>query len=338
MVVQNERLLKTTRQASSLEGHAASLLPLLADPYTNDVVLNEDGRIWVNRQGRFEAVSEMLPEVATLILQSVATMRGVPFNHDHPILETIFPLDGSRIEGIIPPVVTSPVFAIRLRPKQIYTLREYADAGILTRKDDPLNRRRHRDDFLEQVRGQDHIQVLELAVRYRRNLLVVGGTGSGKTTLLNGVIAAVNEFAAQDRIVIIEDTPELQCTVPNRVFLLATAHISQQECLEASLRLKPDRILVGEVRKQKPAQVLVSSWNTGHEGGFATLHANDGKGGLYRLEELMGTASARAEIARAIHLVVFIDGEPTLPVGRKVREILVVHGLTAEGDYECESV
>ncbi len=330
------------RQASNLAHYAESLLPLLRQEDTLDVVANADGALWVNRLGRgFKREGAFSPSRTQLLLNGIATVRQIPFNHDHPILETIFPLTGDRIEGLIAPVVSNPVFAIRTRPKKIYRLADMADSGILTDKSDPLNSKRHHDDFVERVSGCNHIEVLRLACLYRRNILLVGPTGSGKTAVANGIIAEWADLTPNDRVVIIEDTPELQCSLQNHVQLLATAHVSQAELLVTSLRLIPRRIVVGEVREEEPARVLLGAWNTGHAGGLATIHANDALNGLRKLETLIGghSASVRERIASAIDVVIFIDGEESLPAGRKVREVLVVKSFDrATQDYAVEVV
>ena len=288
---------------------------MLRRPDTLDVLVNADGRLWMNRLGCGFVCEGSFPSGhARLLLSGIATVRNVPFDHDHPILETIFPLTGDRIEGLIAPVVPEPVFAIRTRPKKIYRLSDMADAGILTGKSDPLNTQRHQDEFLNDTSGLDHIEVLRLACLHRRNILLVGPTGSGKTSVANGLIAEWAELTPNDRVVMIEDTPELQCSLPNHVQLLATAHHSQADLLVASLRLVPRRLVVGEVREEEPARVLLGAWNTGHSGGLCTIHANDALGGLRKLETLIGghTASVREQIASAINVVIFIDGEPSL--------------------------
>ena len=185
------------------------------------------------------------------------------------------------------------------------------------------------------------MEVIRLACRYRRNILLVGPTGSGKTAVANGIIAEWSELTPNDRVVIIEDTPELQCSLPNHVQLLATARISQADLLKTSLRLIPRRIVVGEVREEEPARVLLGAWNTGHSGGVATIHANDALSGLRKLETLIGGhgPSVREQIASAINVVIFIDGEDSLPAGRKVREVLVVKSFDrATQDYAAEQV
>lgn len=330
------------RQATNLSRLATPLLPLLKKAAILDVVVNSDQSVWVNRLGTgFERAADFSLHDSMLLLQGIATIRRIPFDHDHPILETIFPLTGDRIEGLISPVVDGAVLAIRTRQKQIFTLREMIDAGILSNKADPTNAKRHHDDFLERTQGRDHFGIIQLAAQYRRNLLLVGPTGSGKTTFANSIIAEWADITPNDRVVIIEDTPELQCSLPNHVQLLATAQVPQTDLLVASLRLIPKRIVVGEVREPEPARVLLGAWNTGHSGGLATIHANDALSGLRKLEALIGghEASVRERIASAINVVIFIDGEESIPAGRKVREILVVRDYNrTTQDYAIEYV
>jgi type IV secretion system protein VirB11 len=167
----------------------------------------------------------------------------------------------------------------------------------------------------------------------------VGGTGSGKTTFVNACLDSLARIAPCDRVISIEDTTELQCPLQNYVDLRAVGSVSMLDCLRACLRLKPTRIVVGEVRGAE-AHTLLKAWNTGHPGGCATVHANDALSGLKRLESLIAEATASPQqelIAEAIDLVVYIDEEPGLEAGRKVREVLVVTGY-AEGRYQVEYV
>jgi type IV secretion system protein TrbB len=330
------------RQTVNLSRLAAPLLSFLGERTTLDVVVNADELVWVNRLGTgFERAGDFSVHDSTLLLQGIATIRRIPFDHDHPVLETIFPLTGDRIEGLISPVVHGAALAIRTRQKQLFTVGEMTDAGILSSKADPLNGKRHHDDFLERTQGRDHLGIIRLAAQYRRNILLVGPTGSGKTTFANSIIAEWADVTPNDRAIIIEDTPELQCSLPNHVQLLATAHVSQADLLVASLRLIPKRIVVGEVREPEAAGVLLGAWNTGHSGGLATIHANDALSGLRKLETLIGghEASVRERIASAINVVIFIDGEESIPAGRKVREVLAIRGYDRKTqDYEVEYV
>jgi type IV secretion system protein VirB11 len=268
---------------------------------------------------------------------TVAAMRGTIINHDQPILETELPLDGSRFEAILPPVVRRPVFAIRQRPRSIYTLEDYESAGILTDSADDLNRRRHKDEFVQSVRGRRHGAVIREAVAQRKNILVVGSTGSGKTTLVNAILHWLTQVSPRDRVLVIEDTPELQCTVQNSVTLLAVGSVTMLDCLRACMRLKPTRIVVGEVRGGE-ALTMLKAWNTGHPGGAATVHANDAMSGLLRLESLVAEATSAPQqklIAEAVNLVIFVDEETEISAGRKVREVAVVLGYE-NGRYQLE--
>jgi type IV secretion system protein TrbB len=316
------------------------VLALLTDDLTEDIVLNPNSSLWAKRMGTgFHWIGEMPPAQAASALNTIAAWKGTVMNHERPILETELPLDGSRFEGLTSPVVRRPVFAIRLRPKRIFTIDEYQKAGILTDKSDPLNRTRKRDTFIERVRGLTHAEVIRAAVAAKKNILTVGATGSGKTTFVNAVLDVMAQVSPDDRVVSIEDTTELQCAVRNYVDLRAVGAVSMLDCLRACMRLKPTRIVVGEVRGAE-AHTMLKAWNTGHPGGAATVHANDALSGLIRLESLVAEATSAPQqvlIAEAVDLVVFVDQESELASGRKVREVAVVTGYR-DGRYEVEYV
>jgi type IV secretion system protein VirB11 len=203
-----------TRSLRSIGVHAGPIPELLAQDTVLDVCVNPDGSLWVNRLGRgFVREGEFSASDAALLLSSIATVRDLELNEKTPILETIFPLTGDRIEGLVPPIVTSPAFAIRTRQKRLYDLQDMEAVGILSDKSDELNEKRHRDDFLEHAPGLSHRAVLQLATKYRRNVLLVGPTGSGKTTMANTLIDDWRKQTPGDRVLLIEDTPELQCAL-----------------------------------------------------------------------------------------------------------------------------
>jgi len=316
------------------------VLSLLTDDRTEDIVVNPDSALWVKRMGEeFFQIGHMSPAQVASAMGTVAAYRGTVLNHDHPILETELPLDGSRFEGIVPPVVRYPIFAIRLRPRRIFTLDDYEADGILTIKSDPLNRLRYGDDFAAAIRDLNHAGIVRAAIKARKNILVVGSTGSGKTTLVNAILDALATLAPHDRVITIEDTTELQCSVKNYVDLRAVGNVTMLQCLRACMRLKPTRIVVGEVRGAE-AYTLLKAWNTGHPGGAATVHANDAISGLIRMESLVAEATSapqQALIAEAVDLVIFVDPEPDLKAGRKVREVLLVTGYR-NGQYQVEHV
>jgi type IV secretion system protein TrbB len=331
---QQRMQLKLTRELGE------EILGLLEDPRTEDILLNPDSSLWIKRMGEgFTRVGEMSPTLASSTLSTIAAWRGTILNHQNPILETELPIDGSRFEGIVSPVVRNPVFAIRLRPRKIFSLDEYEQSGILTTKDDPVNRLRRHHDFASSVGGLKHSEIIRAAVRARKNILVVGSTGSGKTTFVNACLDALAQLTPNDRVITIEDTIELQCAVKNYLDLRAVGNVTMLDCLRACMRLKPTRIVVGEVRGAE-AHTLLKAWNTGHPGGMATVHANDAMSGLIRLESLVAEATNAPQqtlIAEAVDLVIFVDEEPDIAAGRKVREVLLVTDYS-EGKYVAEHV
>ena len=316
-----------------------SILILLNDDAVKDIVLNPDGALWAKQMGSgFRRVGQMSGSQAVCAMNTIASMRSMVLNYERPVLETELPIDGSRFEGLIPPVVRHPVFAIRRRPRKIFTLAQYCDAGILTNRADPLNRLRRRENFADQLAGS-HADVIRAAIAARKNILTAGSTGSGKTTFTNAILDGIAEISPHDRVISIEDTTELQCSVANYVDLRAVGTVTMLDCLRACMRLKPSRIVVGEVRGAE-AHTMLKAWNTGHPGGAATVHANDALSGLIRLESLVAEATSAPQqqlIAEAVDLVVFIDEEAGLTAGRKVREVALVNGYR-DGRYQLEYV
>lgn len=281
---------------------------LLEEPDVIEIALNPDGTLWVERLGQpMKADGVMTARQAESLMATVASTLRTTITRDNPILECELPLDGSRFEAMIPPVVASPTFTIRRKAMKVFTLDDYVARGIMTARQATLIRE---------------------AVDNHRNVLVVGGTSTGKTTLTNAIIAYISEAWRDERLVIIEDTAELQCTSPNAVPLRATDQVDMLRLLKATMRLRPDRILVGEVRSAE-ALTLIDSWNTGHPGGVATVHANDAAAGLTRLESLVRRATQGAvphdEIAEAINVIVSIAKAKT-PAGRCIKEVVTVHG------------
>lgn len=281
-----------------------------------EIMLNPDGALWVERIGQPPALEGRMPRWrAESLMSTVAAMTNTTINAEMPYLECELPFDGSRFEAVLPPLSPGgPAFCIRRRPRRIWQLDDYAATEIGT---------------LAQIAR------LREAVAKRRNILVAGGTGSGKTALANALIAHIDEAAAEDRLVIIEDTIEIQCSARNFVFLQTTLHTGMQQVLAITMRLRPDRIIVGEVRGGE-ALTLVNAWNTGHPGGIATIHANDALSALVRLQSLIGQATSQpmqAEIGAAIDLIVFIAKDTSAPAGRRVRQLIEVHGFS-DGEYQ----
>ena len=281
----------------------------LADPLVIEVVLNPDGKLWVERLGEeMQVVGAMASSNAESLMATIASSLSTTITRERPVLEGELPTDGSRFEGMIPPVVVRPSFAIRKKASRVFSLAEYVRKGIMTES--------------------QRLGIVD-AVKSRRNILVVGGTGTGKTTLLNAIILVISEVSPEHRVVIIEDTVELQCSSKNVVQLRTSDTVTMQGLLRVTMRLRPDRILVGEVRGAE-ALALLKAWNTGHPGGLATVHANDASSGLLRIKQLIeeGLQGGKADpevIAEAVGLVVVIQKTSVAP-GRRVSEMVRVEG------------
>jgi type IV secretion system protein VirB11 len=290
----------------------ASIERLLEDPGVVEVMLNPDGRIWVDRlsQGLADSGERLSAADGERIVRLVAHHVGAEVHARSPRVSAELPETGERFEGLLPPVVAAPAFAIRKPAVAVFTLGDYVTAGIMT------------DHQAEVLRG---------AVTARVNILVAGGTSTGKTTLTNALLAEVAKTA--DRVVIIEDTRELQCAAPNLVALRTKDGVATlSDLVRSSLRLRPDRIPVGEVRGAE-ALDLLKAWGTGHPGGVGTIHAGSAIGALRRLEQLIQEAVItvpRALIAETIDLVAVLAGRGS---ARRLVELAHVDGLGADGDY-----
>jgi type IV secretion system protein VirB11 len=288
----------------------------LEDPEIVEVLLNPDGSLWFDRLGSGRAPSglKLTSHDAERIIRLVAAHVRVEVHPGAPIVSAELPATGERFEGVLPPVTRAPVFAIRKRAVGVISLAQYVLDGILT---------------------EDQALSLRQAVRDRRNIVIAGGTSSGKTTLAN---ALLQEMAATgDRVIILEDTVELQCMADDHVPLRTKPGVaSMTELVRSTLRLRPDRIVVGEVRGPEAID-LMKAWATGHPGGVATLHAGSARGALTRLEQLIQEVVVvvpRALIAEAVDVVVFICGRGR---ARRVDEIVRVTGLDADG-YRLEPI
>lgn len=289
----------------------------LADPAVIEVMVNPDGALRLDRlgEGRSDTGVRLGAAEVERIIRLVASHVRVEVHAGNPVVSAELPprdegVAGERFEGILPPVSQAPCFTIRKPAARIYMIDDYIADRIML----PAQAR-----------------ILREAIAAHRNLLIVGGTSSGKTTLANALLA---EMAGLDeRVILLEDTRELQCAAPDCVPLRTKPGVvSLADLVRSTLRFRPDRIIVGEVRGAEALDML-KAWNTGHPGGIATIHANSGRAALYRLEQLIQEAVVtvpRRLIAEAIDIIVFIQGRGT---ARRIESISEVTGLDADGDY-----
>jgi type IV secretion system protein VirB11 len=280
-----------------------------------EVQVNEDGAIWADRlvSGKEWLGGKMDAAYLLDALGTLASLLGKEINRDNPTLLGELPIDnGSRVTGIIPPVVSSPTMVIRKRVSSLFSLSDYVREGRLS----------------ERQRG-----VIAGALTTRKNIVLSGGTGSGKTTFGNALLMEMNELSPDERVVTMEDTIELQCGQKNKTSLRTVKDlVSLNDLVRLSMRLSPERLIVGEVRG-KEALELLKSWNTGHPGGFATLHANSAPAALSRLEQLILEATPnpmRELIAEAVDMVIHLQRHAV--TGPRVEQIIEVHGIR-NGEY-----
>lgn len=289
----------------------------LADPLVIEVMVNPDGALRLDRltRGRIDTGIVLDCAQTERIIRLVASHARIEVHGSSPIVSAELPpleggLAGERFEGLLPPVALAPCFAIRKPARRIHRLEDYVADGIMSARD---------------------ARVLSDSVAQKRNILVAGGTSSGKTTLANALLAKL--ALSDERVILIEDTRELQCAAKDTVALRTRPGIaSMSDLVRSTLRLRPDRIIIGEVRGGEALDML-KAWNTGHPGGIATVHANSARSSLYRLEQLIQEAVVnvpRRLIADALDVVVFIAGRGT---ARKIAAVERVEGLDPSGDY-----
>ncbi|MCH8684434.1 P-type conjugative transfer ATPase TrbB [Sphingosinicellaceae bacterium A1X5R2] len=306
----SEAILRGARMLRTALGPA--IAGFLGDASVVEVMLNPDGRLWVDRlsEGLSDTGERLSAADGERIVRLVAHHVGAEVHAGNPRVSAELPETGERFEGLLPPVVAAPAFAIRKPAVAVFTLQDYVVAGTMT---------------------ADQAEILRQAVADRRNILVAGGTSTGKTTLTNALLAEVSKTS--DRVVLIEDTRELQCSAPNLVAMRTKDGVATlSDLVRSSLRLRPDRIPIGEVRGAE-ALDLLKAWGTGHPGGIGTIHAGTALGALRRLEQLIQEAVItvpRALIAETIDLVAVLSGRGST---RRLAELGRIEGLSPDGDY-----
>lgn len=302
-----------TRAITRLRRDLAEYLPILEDPKLIEFMLNPSGDVFIERFG--EPIifhSKMSNARAETIMKTIAGFHNKEITKQSPILECEFPLDGSRFAGCMPPITSTPSFSLRKKASMVFSLNDYISTNVMT---------------------EAQADVIRACVGKHKNILVIGGTGSGKTTLVNAIIKEISDQLPDERLVILEDTGEIQCCSKNNFLLHTSIEIGLTLLLKVSLRLRPDRILVGEVRGAE-ALDLLDAWNTGHEGGVATVHANNAESALTRLKSLISRNSAAPKaieplIAEAVHYIIHISKTKG---GRRITGLLEVQGYE-NGQY-----
>ncbi len=305
-----QRTLQMLRSAFGPE-----IVKALDDPKTIEIMVNPDGKLWLDKlgKGRFDTKTRLTPSEAERVVRLVASYIGQDITAHSPIVSAELPKSGERFEGLLPPIVTAPCFSIRKGAAFIFTLNDYVRAGTMS---------------------EDQARALRHAVTERKNILIAGGTSSGKTTLANALLSEIAK--SDERVVILEDTRELQCAAKDTLALRTHGDsVTLADLVRSTLRLRPDRIIIGEVRGPEALEML-KAWNTGHPGGIATVHANSALSGLSRIEQLIleGVAVVpRTLIAEAIDVIVFISGRGEQ---RRIETILRLIGV--DGDtYQTEA-
>jgi type IV secretion system protein VirB11 len=296
---------------------SAVLLAFADDDVTEIYINPKDGlvRLDTRSRGKVESGAWLDSARVEMFLNCVASSLGATLGPHSPRLEAELPIEvfrGSRLQGFVPPVTTAPAFNIRKPPSVIYSLDDYVTAGVI---------------IPEQRRELRH------AVFAHRNILIAGGTNSGKTTFANAILREITDVFPRERIVILEDTAELQCSAADHVALRTSAGVTLGDLVRSTMRVSPNRIVVGEVRGGEALELL-DVWATGHPGGVATVHASSTEGALHRLERLARRAnvpSQRELVAETIHVVAVIEASGGR---RRVSELARVDGLDPDNRFK----
>lgn len=301
------------------------VLSALSDDEIYEILLNPDGTLWVDGYKGKHEYGKMAPDAAKNLINTVASVSDEIVTNKNPSfsgelwveIKEDFKL--FRFQAFIPPIVTYPAFAIRKRAGTVIPLQDYVKDEIIT---------------------QEQEIIIKESVEKRMSILVIGGTQSGKTTFCNAILDCIAKTHPEDRVIIIEDTQELKCSVKDSVTMRSSPSKSMNDLIFDSMRIRPDRIIIGEVRG-KEAHSLIKAWNTGHPGGVSTIHANSAQSGLLRLEQLImeaGVAPVPEAIAEAVNLLVYIQKTNNGKKGRKVTSILKLVGYDKKEGYLTQGV
>ena len=304
----------------------SALVELMQRKDITEIYINDDGLIRYDshEEGKVKSNIYLAPNKVQAIIELIAGQVGKIVNEDIPSVSTEIRGYGCRFQGELPPIVRNPQFNIRKKATKIFTLESYIDNGTLT---------------------QNYVDYLKNAIKRRKNILVVGGTGTGKTTFLNAILDAIAKISPYHRIISLEDLPELQCPADDYSPMFTKQETGKDgvrynmtRLLADCMRRSPDRIIVGEVR-DGAAYTMLKAWNTGHEGGACTVHANSAEQGLTRIKSLAqedpdAAGDLKELIGESIDVVVSIihvelaDGKKS----RLVNDIIEVNGYDSSRD------
>ncbi len=300
-----------------LEGFLGpAVLKALSDPGVNEIMLNPDGRLYFDEKGTVTCRGTLDRGLAEAAVRTMASLRGCELDPLRPVVSGTLPLDGSRFEGLLPPLCDGPSFSIRRHTASALTLADLEKQGVLD--------------------GEQRL-CLSDCLKERRSIIICGPTGSGKTTFLNALLKELAQQEPRCRVISLEDTRELSLPFDNKLALLTTERADLSVLLRSSLRLNPDRIIIGEIRGAE-ALDLVDALTTGHEGGMATLHAGSVQQALKRFCLLVSRHKSAPRfieptVAQALDVIVVLSPAPA----RAVREIACVRGCAA-GEFVLETL
>lgn len=319
-----------------LRSYLAPLTGMLARPDVTDIYVNRPGELWVETTGgAIERHDAPALDEATLarLARQIAALSHQGISREHPLLSATLP-DGARVQVVAPPATRGPLaLAIRKHVSPDLTLDDYVAAGAFaeTRGRDAMERSEVDRALSAQLAAGDIAAMLAAAVKARKNILVSGGTSTGKTTFLN---ALIREIPAEQRLILIEDTPELYTRHANVVGLLAArsalgeAHVTANDLLSASLRMRPDRIILGELRGEE-AFAFLRAINTGHPGSMTTVHADSAERAIEQIVLLalqagtqLNREDVRHYISHTVDIFVHLD---RIAGRRRVAEIVLSH-------------
>ena len=291
-----------TRFTERLDFLFQDINPYLIDDDVCEIMVNDDSKVWVDTfsKGLIYTGKILTNDIVSNIIVQIANHSHKICNKDNPLLEA--EILNMRFQGFLSPdIVKNSSFCIRKHAKKIFNLDDYVQNKTMTKYQK---------------------EIIIQAIYNRKNIIVAGGTGSGKTTLVNALLFEIAKL--NNRIIIIEDTKELKCDAENKLALISTKTTSMEDLLRATLRSRPDRIIVGEVRGSE-AFTLINAWSTGHKGGISTVHSNSAFHTLTRIETLVGFGTDKVQpsiIVDAIDVIIYIKKTPTGRVIEEIRKVI----------------